>query len=729
LDVVPHRVHYRLSHWVAHIALLASFLVSAPANAQRVDIAAPPGSVAFGTSVTVLPGGNIVITDPQYGAGAKLGAVYLYSPDGIQISALTGSTINDQIGDYGVMVLHSGDALVFSPHWSNGTASAAGAVTRINGVTGLSGTVSPSNSLVGTKANDAVGSDRATLLDNGNFVIVSSSWSNGPATGAGAVTWVDENGALSGTVSLQNSLVGTVTDEHVGTVTALRNGNYVVTNDAWNNSSMGPYGAVRLADGRTGATGIFSVSNSLIGAKAGDAVGSGGVFPLTNGNYVVASPGWSRGATELAGAVTWVDGNVGLIEAVSENNSLVGSSFLDTVGAGFGPGVTALRNGNYVVASPFWSNGSTRYVGAVTWGNGSTGTSGAVSPVNSLVGTVEKDYVGIDRVTALSNGNYVAGSHYWHNGTLERAGAVTWAAGSTGLSGVISQSNSLVGETALDGIGSNGVKALRNGNYVVVSAGWHNGSAPVGAVTWGNGVTGLTGVVSVANSLVGTTAGDGIGSFGVATLGNGNYVVNSPFWSNGLASQAGAVTWANGATGLAGVVSPSNSLVGTTANDQIGYGFVLPLINGNYFVASPGWSNGSFASVGAITWGDGTSGISGAVSANNSLVGVAANDSAGSGFDSEPGLAAYANGNYVVASPHFHNGALVDAGAISVGRASGGTNGFINSRNSVIGTIAGGGPQMVFDYDAIRDTLAVGQPAANIVSLLNGDELFGNGFE
>ena len=727
---MPHSVHYRLTHWVAHIALLASFLVSAPANAQRVDIPAPPGSVAFGTSVTVLPSGNIVITDPQYGAGANLGAVYLYSPDGIQISALAGSTINDQVGDYGVMVLHGGDALVFSPHWSDGTASAAGAVTRINGVTGLSGTVSPFNSLVGTKANDAVGSSRATLLDNGNFVIVSSSWSNGPATAAGAVTWTDENGALSGTVSLQNSLVGTVTDEHVGTVTALRNGNYVVTDGAWNNSAMGPFGAVRLADGRSGTTGIFSVSNSLIGAKAGDAVGSGGVFPLTNGNYVVASPGWSHGATYSAGAVTWVDGTTGLIGTVSESNSLVGSSSFDNIGAGFSlASVTALRNGNYVVASPFWSNGSISHVGAVTWGNGSTGTSGAVSPANSLVGTVEKDYVGIDRVAALSNGNYVVGSRYWHNGAVERAGAATWADGTTGLSGAISPSNSLVGETALDGIGANGVRALRNGNYVVVSSGWHNGGVSVGAVTWGNGTTGLTGFVSAGNSLIGSTPFDAVGAFGVAILTNGNYVVNSPFWSNGPATEAGAVTWADGTTGLTGIVSPSNSLVGTTANDNVGYNFAWPLINGNYFVASPYWSNGSSASGGAITWGDGTQGIKGIVSATNSLVGVAANDSVGSGFDTAPGLTAYANGNYVVASPHFHNGALVDAGAISVGRASGGTIGFIDSRNSVIGTIAGGGPQMVFDYDAIRDTLVVGQPAANIVSLLKGDELFGNGFE
>ena len=45
-------------------------------------------------------------------------------------------------------------------------------------------------------------------------------------------------------------------------------------------------------------------------------------------------------------------------------------------------------------------------------------------------------------------------------------------------------------------------RALTNGNYVVDSAHWNN---YMGAVTWGSGTTGVVGVVSAANSLVGTT--------------------------------------------------------------------------------------------------------------------------------------------------------------------------------------------------------------------------------
>ena len=54
--------------------------------------------------------------------------------------------------------------------------------------------------------------------------------------------------------------------------------------------------------------------------------------------------------------------------------------------------------------------------------------------------------------------------------------------------------------------------ALSNGNYVVSSTLWDNGAvADAGAVTFGNGVTGVTGVVNAANSLVGGTAGDWVG--------------------------------------------------------------------------------------------------------------------------------------------------------------------------------------------------------------------------
>ena len=37
------------------------------------------------------------------------------------------------------------------------------------------------------------------------------------------------------------------------------------------------------------------------------------------------------------------------------------------------------------------------------------------------------------------------------------------------------------------------------------------------------------------------------------------------------------------------------------------------LANGNYVVGSSSWDNGAAAEAGAVTWGDGTSGVTGAV--------------------------------------------------------------------------------------------------------------------
>src|SRR5262249_38641967 len=150
---------------------------------------------------------------------------------------------------------------------------------------------------------------------------------------------------------------------------------------------------------------------------------------------------------------------------------------------------------------------------------------------------------------------------------------------------------------------------LANGNYVVASPFWDNGAiADAGAVTLGSGTTGVSGTIFSATSLVGSTAGDQIGRSGAAALSNSNYVVASSFWDNGALADVGAVTWCDGTTGVSGVVSAANSLVGSSANDQVGSGFLL-LSNGNYVVRSENWDNAGLADAGAATWGSGTTGV------------------------------------------------------------------------------------------------------------------------
>jgi len=308
---------------------------------------------------------------------------------------------------------------------------------------------------------------------------------------------------------------------------------------------------------------------------------------------------------------------------------LVGSTANDYVG---NRGITTLSNGNYVVDSANWNGG----MGAVTFGSGSSGVSGVVSSSNSLVGSTAGDSVGNYRITALSNGNYVVDSANWNGGM----GAVTFGSGSSGVSGVVSSSNSLVGSTAGDYVGNYGITTLSNGNYVVRSGNW-NGNK--GAVTFGSGSSGVSGVVSSSNSLVGSTAGD-YSKYLITALSNGNYVVDSPNWNGGI----GAVTFGSGSTGVSGVVSSSNSLVGSTAGDNVGSNGITTLSNGNYVVQSGNWNGNK----GAVTFGSGSSGVSGVVSSSNSLVGSTAGDNVGSN-----GITTLSNGNYLVGSPSFSSGA------------------------------------------------------------------------
>jgi hypothetical protein len=106
-------------------------------------------------------------------------------------------------------------------------------------------------------------------------------------------------------------------------------------------------------------------------------------------------------------------------------------------------------------------------------------------------------------------------------------------------------------------------------------------------------------------------------------------VVRSSLWNNTGATYAGAVTWGNGTTGVSGNVTATNSLVGTTANDQVGSGGVTALTNGNYVVISTLWDNTSATNAGAVTWGNGTTGVSGNVTSTNSIVGNSTNANSG----------------------------------------------------------------------------------------------------
>jgi filamentous hemagglutinin family protein len=721
------------NYFAGTTALLGTGVYINKNNNNSESLASLP--VSKDQASTFKENGKIVVTSSGDSlGGANAGAVYVFdTTTGALVSSLNGTHANDGVGNNGIITLTNGNFLVSSRYWD----SRKGAVTFGSGTTGVSGAVSAANSLVGSTAGDYVGNNGVVQLANGNYLVSTVRWGDQK----GAVTFGSGTTGVRGVVSADNSLVGSTSRDYVGGngITELANGNYVVASGNWDNLK----GAVTFGSGMTGVSGVVSAANSLVGSTSGDYVGNDGVAALANGNYVVASSGWdtqkgavtfgsgttgvsgvvsaanslvgstsgtpynyygstsyyggdqvgSNGIVKLAngnyvvnsytwnlnqGAVTFGSGTSGVSGVVSAGNSLVGTT-QGQLNQSFDPstiysyyyiiggdqlgnyGITALTNGNYVVRSGDWNSQK----GAVTFGNGTTGVRGAVSAANSLVGSASGDYVGNDDLVVLANSNYLVRSSNWSN----QRGAVTFGSAATGVSGMVSADNSLVGSNADDLVGNNGITQLANGNYLVNSANWDSGK---GAVTFGSGTTGVKGAVSAGNSLVGAASGDSVGNNGITELANGNYVVASGNWD----SQKGAVTFGSGMSGVSGVVSAANSLVGSAQGDYVGDDQIVALTNGNYVVRSGNWGGQK----GAVTFGNGATGVSGVVSDANSLVGSTQNDAVGSN-----GITALANGNYVVSSSSWDN----HKGAVTFGNGTTGVSGVVSAANSLVGSSSG----------------------------------------
>lgn len=154
----------------------------------------------------------------------------------------------------------------------------------------------------------------------------------------------------------------------------------------------------------------------------------------------------------------------------------------------------------------------------------------------------------------------------------------------------------LEGSTANDMVGNGTIVELPNGNMMVLSPNFENGAATnAGAATLINGTTGLSGTNGDFGSAVVLPLGGTAGS---------NYMLILTAWNNGAAADAGAVRFCSGTTPATGLITASNALVGSTANDSVGnFGLVQVLSNGNYVVVTSTRDDGALANAGAVTLG------------------------------------------------------------------------------------------------------------------------------
>jgi hypothetical protein len=545
--------------------------------------------------ITALPNGNLLVSSPSWQDTDHHGAVtWINSANGTNGEISTANSLirkrsSERAPFFESMILTNGNYAVYSHDLTD----ASGAVTWGNGSTGVFGVISAANSFVGPFRRYQSSDFAITPLKNGNYVMMCS----GCLDGRGSVTFANGNAGIIGTPSESNSLVGEQQGDFVGIggVVELANSNFVISSYRWNSER----GAATWGSGITGITGKITGQNSLIGSKTKDAIsfrdGSSGILPLANGNYVVSSVLWNN----HTGSVTWANGALGITGEVNATNSLLGAYEWDRIGQ---EGIVELSNGNFVVSSGNYNTSQ----GAVTWVNGEIGITGPVNGQNSLLGGSGLNNFGDWGVTPLKNGNYLVSSSYGEKGSL------LWRNGLVSSTGMVNPVEALRGSNFGDRIGSpanSGVIALDNGNYVTLAVNW-NGYR--GAATWGNGTIGTSGVVNETNSLVGAEVSDRVGSYGITVLNNGNYLVQSPSFNILM----GAVTWGSSTQGVSGVISNANSLVGTHVGDRVGYNILL-MPDGNYILRNFDWTS----SIAAITLGNGSRNITGEVSACNSLLG------------------------------------------------------------------------------------------------------------
>lgn len=699
----------------------------------------PAGSQRFGKDVVFLPNGNFVVTDPQWSANVEAaGAVYLYSPTGVMLSRLTGSHADDNIGSEGIVVLANGNFVVRSASWDNDAAQDAGAVTFGDADTGFvdadggnatETAVDIFNSLVGTSSDQHVGEPGVFALPNGNYVVASDHWGSAALPARGAVTLCDGTLGASGPVATSNSLVGTHAGDHVGfSITVLANGNYVVTSPFWDNDATVDVGAVTWRPAHSTSPAVVSPQNSIVGSSAGDEAGSAGTVALDNGNYVFASPQWDDGAASNAGAVTWGSGDGSLIGFVDASTSYVGSVKADSIGAN---GVIALDGGDYAFASPAWDRGGIVDAGAVTRGDGAVGSFGAVGATNSMVGSKVGDGVGSGGLTALSNGDFVALSPQWHDAANLAVGAATRLPSDGSAIGEIDTSASLAGSSAND-FESATVTSLTDGAYVVATPfadviGVQNAGA---ATRCSNLVPCPTSIAS-ATSLIGGATNDLVGT-NVVALPDGGYVVANPFVDKAPLPDVGSINWGVPGGGITGFAATAGTpLTGASADDHVGLGGVLALPNNSYAIFSPQWRGPHGALTGAVTLAPTPFGE---VGLQNSAYASAAGDQLG--FQPRPVVTD--DGLMILSIPHAGNAGQPNAGAVIALDVSAGAidDGELDYDSGIRGNTPQGGPAMRHVWHQASRNLVVSDPLSNrvwIAHLALASQPFGpifrNGFE
>lgn len=493
------------------------------------------------------------------------------------------------------------------------------------------------------------------------------------------------------TQALIKSIYGeTVNDFHSNFthLLPLDNGNLVIATETYDRNGISNSGIVLLINGATGD----QIGNTFSSeSNGGGSLARSGVLKLSNGNFVVASGIDNNGSATQAGSVMVIDGATGL---------QVGSTIYGNAGDQLSEAgsLTALNNGNFVVVSPQFNG----FRGRVMLVDGATGAA-IGSPIN---GDQTGDSLGSAGIVELDNGNYVIASPNDDHSGVVNAGTARLVNGTTGV-----QIATISGADAEDKVASGGVVALMNNEFavsspddndVLVSSGGLLVSKR-GSAKFYNGSTGA----QIGSNFIGSAADNLYGSGGIIQLSNGNIVVSTPFYEQGLPDQGrvdlinaaksthiailypsldinprfgfsgvhtvgdgnnfavvsqhedgpslndvGTVRVFNGATGA----QVGTTVFGDNVGDSLGNAGVKVLENGNFIVASKSDDVNGISNAGSVMLFDGATGVQ----IGTTLSGGNADDEMGSSGV----VALKGSSNYVVASPNVDVGGVANVGSV-----------------------------------------------------------------
>ncbi|MEH3099065.1 MAG: hypothetical protein PGN17_02455 [Sphingomonas adhaesiva] len=489
----------------------------------------------------------------------------------------------------------------------------AGSVTA-TGITGQGGNVTLAGAQNITQTAKAVTSASSTAGSGGT--VVARAGATGRAFTSGTLT---ATGTTGGSVSILGNdiaLAAAVVDASgtIGNGSAVLVGGDLHGTGPQTAATTLVNGAVTLrANGGTRGDGgrvvVWSDKRTdyqgSAAARGGTLAGDGGMIEVSSGDLLnFGGSGDASAVAGKAGSLLLDPKNIVISETTG---GLAVFNLIDPnagIGTGFGDTTAQLANGTIVVTKPGDTVGGAANAGSVYYddsANGALLASFQGSHVNDKVGSGTGGTTGLrfldpnltyDQITYVpiydSSKAYLIHSPGWNN----NSGALTWVASNGMASGILGATNSLVGSSAGDLVGSKDAVSnttfdvLASGNVLVRSPNWGGGR---GALTFINATTGVAGAVSGTNSLVGTITaatngngrrGDSVGSEDVVTLANGDVVVRSHFW----ARKGGALTYVSATTGLPalGALGSGNSLVGNagftyTATDQYAQGGPAPI--------------------------------------------------------------------------------------------------------------------------------------------------------